>query len=60
MFAEIKLSSIGIEAITGDHLVRGDIQSRGDMLVYLNDRNWSFLPIHNGELFPLSSDRPGG
>jgi hypothetical protein len=30
------------------------------MLVYLNDRNWSFLPIHNGELFPLSSDRRFG
>ena len=57
MFAEIKLTSIGIEAIMVDHLVRGDIQSRGDMLVYLNDRNWPFLPIHNGELLPLSSDR---
>ena len=57
MFAEVKLTSIGIEAILGDYFVRGQIRSRGDMLVFLNDRNWSFLAIQNGELFPLYTDR---
>ena len=57
MFAEIKLTSIGIEAILGDYLVRGEIQSRGDLVLFLNDRNWSFLSIFNGELFPLYTDR---
>ncbi len=57
MFAEIKLTPIGIEAILGDYFVRGEIQSRGDIVVYLNDRNWSFFPILDGELFPLYTDR---
>lgn len=60
MFGEITLDSFGVEAILRDYLLKGEIQSRGDLYSYLNDRQWNIIPILNAELHPLSEDRKIG
>jgi len=60
MFGEITLASFETEAILGSYLLRGELQSRGDLFAFLNDRNWNFVPIHEGEVCPLSENRKFG
>ena len=57
MFRQIELDSFQVELFLEDYLVKGNLQPRGDMLTYLNDRNWLHLPLRNAELFSLASDR---
>lgn len=56
MLGEIELSSFLVEVILDDYLVRGEIQPRGDLLTYINDRNWEFVAFRNCELIPISKD----
>lgn len=57
MFGEIELATIQVEAVTDDYVLHADMQPRGDLSVYLNDRNWGFLAFQNAELLPLHGDR---
>ena len=56
MLGEIELASYPVEVILDDYLVRGEIQPRGDLLTYINDRNWEFVALRNCELFPIAKD----
>lgn len=60
MFREIKLSTIQIEAVLADYLLRADFQPKGELVAYLNDRNWTYVPFMSGELLPLAADRRVG
>jgi hypothetical protein len=60
MFKNIELPTFQVEAVTQDYLLRADMQPRGDMLGYLNDRNWQFISFRNGELQSLAADRRVG
>lgn len=60
MFREIELATFRVEAILQDYLYKADLQPRGDLLGYLNDRNWQFIPFRNGELHVLAADRRVG
>jgi hypothetical protein len=57
MFREIELETIQVEVILDDYVMQSDMQPRGDLGVYLNDRNWTFVPFQNAELLPLPMDR---
>jgi hypothetical protein len=56
MFGEIELSTYAIEVILDDYLVRGELQPRGEILTYINDRNWDFIAFRNCELLPLAKE----
>ena len=56
MFGQIELSTFLVEVILEDFLVRGELQPRGDILTYINDRNWDFIAFRNCELLPLAKD----
>lgn len=60
MFGEIQLGSFETEAILRDYILRGELQSRGDLLAYLNDRQWNFIPFKEAEIHPLSKERKVG
>lgn len=60
MFRDIELPTFRVEAILQDYLLRADLQPRGDLLSYLNDRNWEFITFRNGELHALADDRRVG
>lgn len=60
MFGEIELETYSVELILDDFLVRGRIQPRGEVLIYLNDRNWDFLPVRHCELLPLNKENRVG
>jgi hypothetical protein len=57
MFREIELTTIQVEVVTNDYVLQADLQSRGDVGVYINDRSWGFIPFRNAELLPLSLKR---
>lgn len=57
MFREIELATIQVEAILDDYVLQADMQPRGDLGVYINDRNWGFVSFQNAELLPLSVQR---
>jgi hypothetical protein len=57
MFREIELTTFQVEAILDAYVLRADMQPRGDLGVYINDRNWDFIPFQNAELLPLSVER---
>jgi hypothetical protein len=57
MFAEIQFTSIKIETVLTDYLIRGELHSRGDIVIFLNDRNYPTFSLYDCELHPLSSDR---
>lgn len=57
MFREIELATIQVEVITNDYVLQADMQPRGDVGVYINDRSWGFVPFRNAELLPLSLNR---
>jgi hypothetical protein len=60
MFRQIELATLQIEAILQDYLLRGEFQPRGQLVSYLNDRNWSFLPVKNAVFSALAADRRVG
>lgn len=60
MFQNIELPTFRVEAVTQDYLLRAELQPRGDLLGYLNDRNWQYIPFRNGELQSLAADRRVG
>lgn len=60
MFREIKLSTLQVEAILEDYLLRGEMQPRGQLVAYLNDLNWTFLPFKNAVFSALATDRRVG
>jgi hypothetical protein len=60
MFRQIELATLQIEAILQDYLLRGELQPRGQLVSYLNDRNWSFLPVRNAVFSALAADRRVG
>ena len=57
MFAEIQFTSIKIETILADFVIRGELRSRGDIVIFLNDRNYPTFSLYDCELFPLAADR---
>lgn len=57
MFGELQLKSFQSELLLDDYLIRAKIQPRGAMLVFLNDKQWPFLPLAEVELYPLAVDR---
>lgn len=57
MFAEIQFTSIRIEAVLADYIVRGELHSRGDIVIFLNDRNYPTFSLYDCVLHPLAVDR---
>lgn len=57
MFAEIQLTSISVEIVLTDYTIRGVMHSRGEILNFLNDRNYPTFSIYDCELHPLAADR---
>lgn len=57
MFRQIELATLHVEAILQDYVLRGEMQPRGPLVSYLNDRNWTFLPVKNAVFAALASDR---
>lgn len=57
MFAEIQFTSINIEAVLADYIIRGELHSRGDIEIFLNDRNYPTFSLFDCELHPLAADR---
>lgn len=57
MFREIKLATVQVEAILQDYMLRGEMQPRGQLVSYLNDRNWTYLPVQNAVFSALAADR---
>ena len=41
---------ISVDISAGNFLVRGEIEVRGDLIVYLNDQNRSSFPIRNAQI----------
>lgn len=60
MFQNIELPTFQVEVVTQDYLLRADLQPRGDLQGYLNDRNWQYISFRNGELHSLAADRRVG
>jgi hypothetical protein len=56
MFGQIELPTFLVEVILDDYLVRGEMQPRGELLTFINDRNWDFVAFRNCELLPLAQD----
>jgi hypothetical protein len=57
MFGDLQLKSIQTEVILNDFLIRAKLQPRGSMIVYLNDKQWPFLPMTEAEIYPLAFER---
>lgn len=60
MFREIELVTIRVEAILQDYMLRCDLQPRGQLISFLNDKNWTYIPVKNAVLSPLAADRRVG
>ncbi len=57
MFGELQLKTFQAEIVLEDYLIRAKIQPRGSMLVFLNDKQWPFLPLEDAEIYPLAVER---
>ncbi|MGB3713800.1 MAG: hypothetical protein WA996_05150 [Candidatus Promineifilaceae bacterium] len=57
MFAEIQFTPIRIEAVLADYTIRGELRSRGNIAIFLNDRNYPTFSLFDCELYPLAADR---
>jgi hypothetical protein len=57
MFGQLQLKTIQVEVFLEDYMIRAKIQPRGAMLVFLNDKQWPFLPLSDAEIFPLAAER---
>jgi hypothetical protein len=53
---ELTLPVYQVEVAMPSFLLRGDFQPRGDFLIYLNDRSYSYLRFDDATLLTLSSD----
>ncbi|MDX1614601.1 MAG: hypothetical protein R3300_09845, partial [Candidatus Promineifilaceae bacterium] len=60
MFGEIELRSYRVEVLLDNFVVKAKLQPRGELIAYLNDRNWSFIPLQKAELYPLPVERKVG
>ena len=60
MFRQIELATLQVEAILQDYILKGELQPRGQLVSYLNDRNWTFLPFKNSVFNSLAADRRVG
>lgn len=60
MFRQIELATLQVEAILQDYILQGELQPRGQLVSYLNDRNWTFLPVKNVVFSALAADRRVG
>jgi hypothetical protein len=60
MFRQIELATLQVEAILQDFVLRGELQPRGPLISYLNDRNWEFLLVKNAVFSALAADRRVG
>jgi len=60
MFRQIELATLQVEAILQDYMMRGELQPRGQLVAYLNDHNWGFLPVKNAVFSALAADRRVG
>jgi hypothetical protein len=60
VFREIELMTLRVEAILQDYLLRCDLQPRGQLISFLNDKNWTNIPVKNAVLSPLAADRRVG
>jgi hypothetical protein len=60
MFRQIELPTLHVEAIMQDYFLRGELQPRGHLVSYLNDRNWTFLPVKNAVFSALAAERRVG
>jgi hypothetical protein len=60
VFRQIELATIQVEAILQDYTLRGELQPRGQLISYLNDRNWTFVPVKNAVFSALAADRRVG
>jgi hypothetical protein len=57
VFGELKLITYQVEVILEDFILRADFRPRGEILSFVNDRSWRFLPFENGSLIPVAPDR---
>jgi hypothetical protein len=60
VFRQIELATLQVEAILQDYFLRGELQPRGQLVAYLNDRNWTFVPFKNAVFSALAADRRVG
>ena len=60
MFREIELTTLRVEAILQDYMLRCDLQPRGHLISFLNDKNWTYIPVKNVVLSALAADRRVG
>ena len=60
MFRHIELATLQVEAILQDYILKGELQPRGQLISYLNDHNWTFLPFMNSVFNSLAADRKVG
>ncbi|HET6444180.1 MAG TPA: hypothetical protein VFI27_06315 [candidate division Zixibacteria bacterium] len=57
MFAEIQFTSVTVETVLADYIIRGLMHSRGEILNFLNDRNYPSFSLHDCEVHPLAVNR---
>ncbi len=60
MFREIELMTLRVEAILQDYMLRCDLQPRGQLISFLNDKNWTYIPVKNAVFSALANDRRVG
>ncbi|UCG26210.1 MAG: hypothetical protein JSW55_09580 [Chloroflexota bacterium] len=60
MFRDIELATMQVEAILQNYMLRGELQPRGQVVAYLNDHNWTYLPVRNAVFSALAADRRVG
>jgi hypothetical protein len=57
MFRDIELVSYPVEAVLDDFLLKGELQPRGGLIAYFNDRQWTNIVMQATTIFPLAADR---
>ena len=48
----IQFEPISVDVSTGNFIVRGEVEARGDLLIFLNDHNRASFPILNAQIMP--------
>lgn len=48
----IQFDTISVDVSTGNFLIRGEVEARGDLMVFLNDHNRSSFPIRDAKFMP--------
>lgn len=52
---EITFDTYKVETMMANFLLRGDLQPRGDLMVFLNDQTYSHFTFDEAELLPLAT-----